>query len=63
MIDQYKAIIFGLLADKPVAYHPDIAKMLKSTTACLFLSQLLYWSAAKMNGFIRPRPNGTKKPA
>jgi hypothetical protein len=44
VIDQYKAIIAGLLADKPVAYHPDIAKMLKSTTACIFISQLLYWT-------------------
>lgn len=43
MIEQFKSIIFGILSDKPIAYHPDIAKMLKSTTACIFLSQLLYW--------------------
>ncbi|WP_051273359.1 hypothetical protein [Desulfotruncus alcoholivorax] len=44
MTDQSKAIIFGLLMDKPVAYHPDVAKMLKSVTACVFLAQLLYWT-------------------
>jgi len=44
MVDQAKIVIFGLLADKPIAYHGDLAKMLKSATACIFLSQLLYWA-------------------
>jgi len=38
-----KQIIIGLLRDKPIAYHADLAKMLRSVTAGVFLSQLIYW--------------------
>lgn len=33
----------AFLSDRPIAYHPILAKMLGSVTAALFLSQLLYW--------------------
>jgi hypothetical protein len=35
--------IADILGDRPVAYHPILAKMLGSVNAALFLSQLLYW--------------------
>lgn len=31
-------------SDRPVAYHPILAKVVGSVTAALFLSQLAYWS-------------------
>lgn len=37
-------ILQKILQDKPVAYHPDIAKAIGSVQACLFLCQLLYWT-------------------
>jgi hypothetical protein len=43
-IAKYKRFIISLLADKPVAYHPDVAKALGSVKACVFLLQLLYWN-------------------
>jgi hypothetical protein len=36
--------ITSLLTDRPIAYHPVIAKALKSVTAGVFLSQFLYWT-------------------
>jgi len=39
-----KDILFHILSDRPVAYHPDIGKALKSAQSGLFLSQLLYWT-------------------
>ena len=38
----YEAIQL-LLKDRPVAYHPIIARTLGSVTGALFLSQVLYW--------------------
>ena len=37
-------ILKAILVDRPVAYHPHLAKAVGSVTAGLFLSQLLYWS-------------------
>lgn len=39
-----KQIVMNLLADRPIAYHPDIARIAGSVKAGIFLSQLLYWS-------------------
>jgi hypothetical protein len=36
--------ITALLTDRPIAYHPVIAKAVKSVTAGVFLSQFLYWT-------------------
>jgi hypothetical protein len=36
--------ITALLTDRPIAYHPLIAKAVKSVTAGVFLSQFLYWT-------------------
>jgi DnaD/phage-associated family protein len=33
-----------ILSDRPIAYHPIIAKSVGSVVAALFLSQLMYWS-------------------
>ena len=39
-----KRIVMNLLADRPIAYHPDIARVSGGAKAGIFLSQLLYWS-------------------
>ena len=43
-----------LLHDRPVAYHPMLAKAVGGATTGLFLSQLLYWSGkgAALDGWI-----------
>src|SRR4051812_5666225 len=33
----------AILTDRPIAYHPVLARALGSATAGIFLSQLLYW--------------------
>ena len=40
--------------DRPIAYHPILAKVCGSVTAALFLSQLAYWSdkGASRDGWI-----------
>jgi len=38
------ADLVALLGDRPVAYHPTLAKALGSVNAALLLSQLLYWT-------------------
>jgi hypothetical protein len=46
--------IASLLTDRPIAYHPIIAKTVKSVTAGVFLSQFLYWTPRTKdpNGWI-----------
>lgn len=41
-------------SDRPIAYHPILAKVCKSATAALFLSQIAYWSdkGADPDGWI-----------
>jgi hypothetical protein len=39
-----QSTITSLLTDRPVAYHPIIARAVKSVTAGVFLSQFLYWT-------------------
>lgn len=49
-----KHIVMSLLSDRPIAYHPDIARIAGSVKAGVFLSQLLYWSDRGMrnDGYI-----------
>jgi len=49
-----KHIVMRLLADRPIAYHPDIARVAGGVKAGIFLSQLLYWSdkGKRADGFI-----------
>lgn len=46
--------IIGLLGDRPVAYHPALAKLLGGVKQAIFVSQLLYWhdKGARSDGFI-----------
>lgn len=46
--------ILGLLADRPVAYHPDLARITGGVKAAVFLSQLLFWSnkGVRSDGYI-----------
>ena len=49
-----KSTVMGLLADRPVAYHPDIARIVGGVKAAVFLCQLLYWTGKgkRRDGFI-----------
>jgi hypothetical protein len=39
----YNKVILEVLGTKPIAFNPILAKLAKSATAGLFMSQLLYW--------------------
>ena len=39
-----------MLHDRPVGYHPVVARAVGSVTAGIFLSQLLYWTPRTQNG-------------
>lgn len=39
----HNSIIIEMLGEKPVAFNPALARLGKSATAGLFLSQLLFW--------------------
>lgn len=39
-----------ILGDRPIAYHPILAKIFSSATAGVYLSQLLYWSPRGSSG-------------
>ena len=41
---QLEETIKALLTDRPIAYHPIVAKAVGSSTAGIFLSQFLYWT-------------------
>jgi len=45
------------LQDRPVAYHPILAKVLGSVKAALFLSQLLYWCPRARSDWIYKTAN------
>ncbi len=52
--DKKELVIKGLLKNKVVAYHPDLAIMIdkltnsyNSVSATVFLSQLIYWESAE----------------
>jgi len=49
-----KGAVLKLLADRPVAYHPDLARIVGGVKAAVFLSQLLYWSGRgkRNDGYI-----------
>ena len=44
MASRAEDLVRELLADRPVAYKPMLAKALRSATAGIWLSQLMYWS-------------------
>jgi DnaA-like protein len=48
-------LIRAVLTDRPIAYHPILARAVKSVTGGVFLSQLLYWTPRSRdpNGWIR----------
>jgi len=49
----YNKVILEVLGTKPIAFNPVLAKLAKSTTAGLFMSQLLYWwDKGKEEGWI-----------
>ena len=41
--DSFNKIILDILGERPIAFNPLLAKMIGSSTAGLFMSQLLYW--------------------
>jgi len=46
--------LLSLLSDRPVAYHPDIARIVGGVKAAVFLCQLLYWTGKgnRSDGYI-----------
>ena len=38
-----KEAVIKLLGDRPVAYHPILARVLRGVNEAVFVSQLLYW--------------------
>lgn len=46
--------LLNLLSDRPVAYHPDIARIVGGVKAAVFLCQLLYWTGKgkRLDGYI-----------
>jgi len=38
-----QSVLISILGDRPIAYHPILAKAFGSVKAAVFLSQLLYW--------------------
>jgi hypothetical protein len=47
--DTIQNLIKSLLTDRPIAYHASLARALKSATAGILLSQLLYWAPRSQN--------------
>ena len=49
-----KSAIIALLEDRPIAYHPLLAKVLGGVKQAVFVSQLLYWTGKgkRADGFI-----------
>jgi hypothetical protein len=49
-----KSALISLLSDRPVAYHPDLARILGGVKQAIFVSQLLYWTGKgkRPDGFI-----------
>ena len=41
--NKYQKLALDVLGTRPIAFNPDLARALGSTTAGLFLSQILYW--------------------
>jgi hypothetical protein len=48
--ERLKTVIAGLLADRPVAYHPDIARISGGVKCAVFLCQFLYWTGKGARG-------------
>lgn len=44
--------IKDLFTDRPIAFHPMLARALGSTTGAIFLSQLLYWMPRSRGGWV-----------
>jgi len=49
-----KHVVLAVLADRPIAYHPILAKALGGVKQAIFVSQLLYWTGKgkRGDGFI-----------
>jgi len=49
-----KPLILAILGDRPIAYHPVLAKALGGVKQAIFVSQLLYWTdkGVRPDGFI-----------
>lgn len=49
-----KSALISLLADRPIAYHPGLAKVLGGVKQAIFVSQLLYWTdkGKRADGYI-----------
>jgi len=49
-----KEILFRILMDRPIAFHPDVARISGGLREGVFLSQLLYWCdrGEREDGFI-----------
>jgi hypothetical protein len=43
-IEKYREVIGRILSDKPVAYHPDLARAFGGVKNAVMLSQLIYWT-------------------
>lgn len=55
--------LIALLADRPVAYHPMLAKVLGGVKQAIFICQLLYWhdKGKRPDGFIWKTANDIEK--
>ena len=60
---QVKSAIAVILTDRPIAYHPILAKVFGSINAALYLSQLLYWTprADKEGWFFKTEADFTEE--
>jgi hypothetical protein len=45
-----ESAIHALLRERPIAYHASLAKVFRSATAGILLSQLLYWMPRSTDG-------------
>ena len=50
--EELVTFIKDLFTDKPIAFHPMIARAVGSTTGAIFLSQLLYWLPRSRDGWV-----------
>lgn len=58
----YNKVILEVLGTRPVAFNPVLAEIVKSASAGLFMSQLLYWwNKGKNEGWIYKTIDEVKK--
>lgn len=51
-LDQAAQALARVLQDRPIAYHPVLARAAGSVTAGILLSQLLYWTGKSEDGWV-----------